>query len=672
MSGILSSLFEEVDLSGDGALADFDEEPVPLGVFVRDARYLANPPLSEVQYEAVRHIEKVYLPETYKVLTQSSDPAIRRYWQRPCRMVNLVELEWGKGSGKDHICRISALRVAYLLLCLRSPLAYFTLPEQDSIHILNVASSAPQARRAFFAPMRRAVLRQGNWFQTMGVDVLEGPRGRPRKRPEDSTQALMDTIRFAKHIEAVSGHSDADTQEGLNLILGIADEVDAFKTRAELVRTSGMRARESAASAESILEMIQTSGSTRFTKTYKSVRISYPRYKGSKIQQLIAEGEADIEAKGEASRHYVSGPLATWEVNPRISGKEDFAQDYEKDPVMAAAKYECKPSFAVNPYFSNEIALRACVDTNRAPVIVDYARDGAAWKPLYVFSEDFYPVRGALYAMHADLAVNGDRAGIALSHVKTWKEVTVLGTDEEGIEVPLTESRPVVRVDFVFGYEASAMAQPPREIQIRWAGDLCLELRRRGFPIVLFTADQYQSTDLKQRLETHGIETDRFSLDKDETGWRTLRDVAYEGRLELPDIELAVIELLQLSRLPNGKVDHPAEGGKDLADAIGGSVSGAIRVGGREDDDGRRAFPGGQHNFGGLLQPDEMDLVPIGMPPLAALVMSGGDVMPQFIRDQAEFGDEDDIAGTPAQRWCGLGGCRPATPCRRCAKPRSM
>jgi hypothetical protein len=336
--------------------------------------------------------------------------------------------------------------------------------------------------------------------------------------------------------------------------------------------------------------MLQTSATTRFPKVYKNVRISYPRYKGSTIQKLIAEGEADIEAKGAASRHYVSGPLATWDVNPRISGKSDFQDDYDKDPIMAAAKYECRPSFAVNHYFSNEIALRACVTPGYAPVSVDYVRDGAAWRPVYVFSDSFYPVRGALYAMHADLAVTGDRAGVSLAHVKTWKEVTLLGSDEAGLDVSISEQRPVVKVDFVFGYEASREAQPPREIQIRWAGDLCLELCRRGFPIVLFTADQFQSVDLRQRLEARGIETDRFSLDKDETGWKTLRDLAYEGRLELPDFELMITELLQLSRLPNGKVDHPADGGKDTADAVGGAASGAIRLGGREEDDGARAY----------------------------------------------------------------------------------
>lgn len=635
MSGILSGSLGSLDLSGDGGLSDFDEEPVPLDVFVRDARYLSNPALSDVQYEAVRHIERIYLPETYPILMTSSDRRVREYWSEPCSMKNLITLEWGKGSGKDHICRISALRVAYLLLCLRSPQRYFGLPEQDSIHILNVASSSRQASRAFFAPMRRAVVRPGNWFQTMGVDVQEGPRGRPKKqRNEEGTQALMDTIRFQRQIEAVSGHSDADTQEGLNLILGIADEVDAFRSRAELAKTGGTRARESSGSAEAILEMLRTSASTRFPKTYKNVRISYPRYKGSTIQKLVEEGQTDIAVKGPVSRHYVSGPLATWQVNPRISGKEDFSEDYEKDPIMAAAKYECNPSFAVNPYFSNEIALRDCVDKGRTPLIVDYARDGAAWRPVYGFAPDLYPVKGALYAMHADLAINGDRAGLALAHVKTWKEVTVLGADEDGLEVSLSEQRPVVKVDFVIGYEASVSAVPPREIQIRWAGELCLELRRRGFPIMLFTADQYQSADLQQRLETHGIETDKFSLDRDETGWRTLRDLAYEGRLALPDVELAIVELLQLSRLPNGKIDHPADGSKDLADALGGAVSGAVRVGGREDESGAKAYPGGGHNFGGQLGREVR--TPIGMPPLEVLAMDG--VMPQEIREREHMG----------------------------------
>jgi hypothetical protein len=610
----ISALLERSRENPEAGL--FEEEPVPLDVFVRDKRYLGNPPLSPVQYEAVHHAERVYYPDTYELLAKSDDKSIAEYWGQPTRMVNFLELEWGKGGGKDHTCRMIALRVCYLLLCLTSPQDYYEMPEQDSIHVLNVASSSKQASRAFFTPMRRAVTRPGNWFQTRGVDVVDS-NGRGAARTERTT-ALLDTIRFEKNIEAVSGHSDADSQEGLNLILGIADEIDAFRSRAELQKTAGNKARDSSSSAEAILEMIRTSASTRFPQTYKNVIISYPRYLGSTIQQQVARGREDNEKNGERSRHFVSGPLATWEANPRVPGKESFAEDYENDPVMARAKYECKPSLAINPYFANEAALReCCIKVVQQPVTVDYVREGATWKPLYGFTQDLYPVKGAVYAMHADLSVKGDRAGVSLAHVKTWQDHTVIGYTENGMEIEVSERRPVVKVDFTLSYEASASAAPPREIQIRWARLLCLELRRMGFPIVRFTFDQYQSKDSMQILESNGIETDRFSTDVSEEGWRTLRDLAYEGRLEMPRRELVLTELLGLSRLPNGKIDHLGDGSKDEADSLAGAVCGALEVGGQEDASGRRAFPG-TFEFqphGNYLEP----AMPLGMTKLSHL-----------------------------------------------------
>jgi Intein splicing domain len=482
----------ETGTSAAGA-SIFDEEPVPLDVFVRDRAYLANPPLSEVQYEAVRHAERVYYLPTYEVLAGSSDPKIRAYWSQPCRMVNFLELEWGKGGGKDHTCRMIAMRVCYLLLCLKSPQDYYAMPAQDSIHVLNVASSSKQAQRAFFAPMRRAIQRPGCWFQRAGVDILDAAERSRRGARGERTTTLLDTIRFEHNIEAVSGHSDADSQEGLNLILGIADEIDAFRSAAELAKSGGAKQRESSSSAEAILDMIRTSATTRFPEVFKNVHISYPRYLGSTIQQLIAKGRADNEVKGETSRYYVSGPLATWEANPRISGKEAFAEDYEKDPALAEAKYECRPRRAINPYFANEAAIRdCCTEYAQPPVSVGYVREGASWKPLYTFSPEMYPVKGALYAMHADLAATGDRAGVSMAHVKRWQDHALVGHDEEGLEIQVAERRPVVKVDFILSYESDAGQVPPMEIQIRWARMLCLELRRLGFPVVRFTFDQWQ------------------------------------------------------------------------------------------------------------------------------------------------------------------------------------
>lgn len=550
----------------------FEEEPVPLTAFVRDKNFLAAPPLSDEQYMAVRHIEQVLFPYTYEAMAIEMDP----YWS-PVRMVNIVTLEWGKGSGKDHICRVASLRVCHILSCMRSPQSYFGMPPFDTIHALNVASSAPQAYRAYFKPIKETVKR--GWFK-------------------DHCHAAATSILWKKNIEQISGHSDAETQEGLNLILGVADEVDAMKTRAELEKYHANAARQPVTTIEAILEMLHTSASTRFPETYKEVRISFPRYLGSTIQVLRQKGRSDIARYGSGSRHYVSGPLATWDVNPRIKGPEDFKQDYEDDPVLARAKYECKPSRATTPFFRNELAVRAAFKPYDEPrLTIDYRPTGEArvWDASFRFADDIIPIAGARYAMHGDIAIRRDRAGVAMSHVTRWQEITRIGLDEEGGHVPITVRVPMVKCDFVAAFEADM--GHGREIRIAWYRQLIAELRRRGFPIVSCTFDSFQSEDSLQQLRGLGIEAEVLSMDKSDAPYADLREVLYEDRLEVPysgtDLEdvTCLMELLGLVDL-KGKVDHVPGGSKDEADALCGSVLGAILTGGAEDPSGEQVYPG--------------------------------------------------------------------------------
>lgn len=595
-----ASAIKTIDSKAQTVLA---EEPVPLTVFVQDKKFLGNPPLSDVQYDAVRHIERIYYPAMYPVLSEefetgkregrlhiaSSSAAWRdeKYWSQPLRMTNFATLQWGKGSGKDHICRVASMRIAYLLLCLESPQTYYGMPEQDTIHLLNVASSSGQAQQAFFMPIVRAV--KTGWFKDKCI---------PRQN----------SISFAKNVESVSGHSDAESQEGLNLLLAIADEIDAFRSKKEMVTRRGASAREPTKSAEGILNMMRTSSSTRFPEVFKNVRISYPRYLGSTIQRLTDEARADFDERGAKSRHYVSGPMATWEVNPRVPGREAFAEDYREDPVMARAKYECRPARAINPYFRNVQAVDSAFKLyEQLPLSVTYAmdkQDGSprrVWSPRYQFSDALFPVRGAIYTMHADLAVAGDRAGIAMAHVVDYTEYESLTTDEDGAPYTIREVRPKVKVDFVVSYSADQGTDPPREIQIRWARQLCFELIRRGFNIKLFSFDSFQSTDSMQILEAKGIQTDKISTDMSEDPWRNLRDLIYEGRIEVPRLSVPGMtqnavpfllreELLSLSRMPNGRVDHPSDGSKDEADALACAAMTAVQLGGREEGTGERRY----------------------------------------------------------------------------------
>jgi hypothetical protein len=422
-------------------------------------------------------------------------------------------------------------------------------------------------------------------------------------------------IRFKKQIELISGHSQADNLEGKNLVAGVADEIAAFKTEDDVMASkSGVTPSKT---AKGILSMLKTSGATRFPETYRLAQISFPRYKGDAIEQAITVGTADNVKNGDASRYFVSGPLATWEVNPRydryerveIAGASQpvpdlplFHEDYAKDPAEARAKYECKPELAENRFLNNDEAIFAAFQEVRAvpPVEFEYYwgldESGQAgdffsgfdprkavpgWQVRFKFAPDLRPMAGALYAIHGDMAIKGDRAGVAMCHVRSW--------DRREWPIPggglMLEQRPIVKMDFATAFEADARATPaPREVQIRWYRKLIWELRSRGFQIVYVSFDNFQSADSMQILESWGIEAERASTDTSTALYDGLKDVLYDSRLEGYYNELLTKELRTLTKLKNGKIDHVPNGSKDIADALAGAVAGAVKIGGDEGE----------------------------------------------------------------------------------------
>lgn len=560
----------------------FDREPVPLPVFITDKAFMGHPNLSPIQFDFVRNLEQIFLPETYIAMVEE----FGEHWA-PIPMKHMLVLEWGKGSGKDSMCRVGVTRAADLLNCLKSPTSYYGLPDDDDIHLLNVAASSEQARRAFFNPMRRMFTTNRHMMTLL--------------RDEPPSE-MATTVRLAKNIELISGHSMADTQEGLNLLVGIADEISAFKTKEELARAGIVAEGRDKKTAEGIVKMLRTSARTRFPQCFKVAQISYPRYKGDAIETAMETGRKSIalaESRGTTSQYYLSGPYATWDVNPRVNDKAFFQEDYDEDAEMAAAMYECKPSGAVNRFMRDDMAIRtAFSQAVPPPVEVEYfwglpenevesslapsPRPG--WQVRFHFHESLRAMQGALYALHGDLSLKRDRAGIAMSHVRT--RVRRQRTDSEEIE-----ERPVLRNDFTFSFQASLNTTipgtdipAPREIQLRWYRQLIWELMSRGFVVRSATFDGFQSADMIQQLQMRGIESEVVSLDRNDKVYQSLKDVIMDNRLEGPYNLRLITELQSLQVLPNKKIDHPSSGSKDESDALAGSVVGAIEIGGDEGD----------------------------------------------------------------------------------------
>jgi hypothetical protein len=110
-------------------------------------------------------------------------------------------------------------------------------------------------------------------------------------------------------------------------------------------------------------------------------------------------------------------------------------------------------------------------------------------------------------------------------------------------------------------------------------------LRARHFTIEVVSCDWYGLPYYSEPLTQLGIRVERLTTDlalRGESVWETHADVMYDGRLFGPADPILTRELRTLTRTDSGKIDHPAAGSKDAADAVACAVARAITLGGSE------------------------------------------------------------------------------------------
>jgi hypothetical protein len=489
------------------------EEPVSIQTFVQDKKYLGLPPLSPIQLEIVRHSTQIFKKHTLIKLMgeQEGEEWYNKYTD------NEVICMLGKGSGKDHCARISVAYTAYLLHCLRDPLNYYGKATGVYVDLLNLAVNAQQAQRVFFEPLKNLLL-SSPYFNEVGFE--------PR---------VSEIFFFSRPVRCFSGHSESEGWEGYEVLTIILDEISAFKTDAELrgeTRAKG--------SASAIYNMSKLSVMSRFPEVGKVILLSFPRYKGDFIQQRYFSANDKMEPKTWTVK------AATWEVNPTIK-REDLESEFIRNPIEARARFECEPPNMEDAFFRDPDLVRAAFSYADDPL----NEDGTYKK---WFNNQDNHVR----FIHVDLGLKRDRAALAMSHCSGFTEV------KTGIGV---ETLPIINVDFVTSWEAAH----GQEINFASIRSMIVELCRK-FDVGLVTFDRWQSVEMIQSLRSQNINADFRSVKKSD--YDSLMTAIYDRRLRGYWNELLVEEeLLKLRLFANNKIDHPAEGSKDLADAVAGSVA---------------------------------------------------------------------------------------------------
>jgi hypothetical protein len=510
---------------------DLNEEPVPIQRFVTDKKYLGLPPLSDIQVEIARHITQIFKPETLSMLMGEQEGI--DYYNK--YTVNEVICQLGKGSGKDHVSRVSLAYISYLLHCLRDPLEYFGKAAGVYIDLVNLAVNAKQAQQVFFDPLKNLLL-ASPWANDVGFE--------PR---------VQEIFWFDRPVRMFSGHSEAEGWEGYEVLTVVLDEISAFKTDVELkgqLRNKG--------SASEIYEMARASITSRFPSVGKVVLLSFPRFKGDFIQQryksvlddLAEQGGVLLDEKfgnrgGYREAQSWALKAATWEVNP-TRHKEEFENEFRRDPIMARARFMCEPPEMVDAYFRDPESVRTAFRFKQPPI-----DEEGRFREWFTGSDE-HP-----RYIHVDLALKRDRAAICMVHSPGFKQIKTLG----GIE-----NLPVVEMDYIQSWKA----EDNSEIPFAAIRSTITELTRR-FTVVSVTFDQWNSADMIQSLRALNINADLHTVAKKD--YDTLSTAIYDGRLRGYWNEILVEdELLKLKLINNTKVDHPTTGSKDLADSVAGAT----------------------------------------------------------------------------------------------------
>lgn len=535
---------------------DFEERPVDIEEFIYGFDYLNITDfgknkirLSENQLLLIRASSQIYKEST--LISLYGEKEGKRRFRDTC---NEIIFQLGKGSGKDFTSTIAVAYIAYLLLCLKDPAAYYGKPGGDSIDILNIAVNAQQAQRVFFENFAIRIER-APWFQ-----------GRFEKKAGH--------FAFDKNINVYSGHSEREAWEGYNVLYVVLDEISAFA----LDSTSG---HQSAKTAQAVYDMYRASVTSRFPEYGKLVLLSFPRFKDDFIQQryndVVAEKTVEIKSKTlkldpalpdgvEGNEFVVEWEVdhiisykftrvyalkrASWEVHPERK-IEDYTRDFFENYVDALSRFACMPPESIDAFFKDKQKVEAALHASNGV-------DNETGR----FADWFTPDPQKTYFIHVDLAKKHDHCAVSMAHVERWEQKEIGGG--------LTEPAPVIRVDAVRWWTPT----PGNNVNFADVRDYIVSLRHRGFNIRLVTFDRWRSDDMIDFLNGIGMRSELLSVDIHH--YTDLAMVIQERRLSAPAIPLLQTELLRLRIMPNGKIDHPRTGSKDLADATCGAVYNSI------------------------------------------------------------------------------------------------
>ena len=493
----------------------------------------------------------------------------------------IAKYRWGMftgaiGIGKTTMASVILPYMVHWVLCLKDPQAFYDLLPGSRIAFMMMSTSEEQAKETVFGDVK-ARIQHSPWFQN--------------NFPYDPD--YKNQIRFGKDIWILPGSSAETSFEGYNILGGILDEADSHKVTANkdygdagwntingridsrfqdrgFLLTVGQMKKANGFAAAKYKELKADPENSYTVRMTIWESIGWEKLKaidpntGERISFWYDSKRKEIVSKEAAA--LLGFPEHIMEI-PKI-----YERNFRNKPEQALRDLAGIPPQAGSAFISLVHKVEECFEkwTERhgdaQPVSPDARRP--------VIAEWFRSPTPLRRAVHLDIGYsgNGDAAGIVMGHVSHL--VQTESEDEEEVEKPYIIIDAIIRVK----------AAPGQEVMISDLRNYIYELRRRGFKIQSVTMDGFQSTDTRQQLRKKRLNPSYLSVDKSKLPYEDMRDAIYEGRLEIPPYmtyispgegELVNIAFKEITELEDTgkKVDHPANGSKDVADGIAAVVN---------------------------------------------------------------------------------------------------
>lgn len=498
-------------------------------------------------------------------------------------------LKGALGTGKTTIANFMLARELYKVSCLRNPQRTFGIKTGTAIVFTIQSVRATTARKAVFDEFGQ-VIKVSPYFNKV--------------YPYDKN-IVSEMIFHEQNVHIMPVSSSNTGVISMNVIGGILDEMN-FMQKVLKSKSGDADDDGSYDQAKRLYNTLSRRRKSRFTKKGKLPGILFVVSSSRFPDDFTEIKAAEAESEGGTDPSMYVYQHSQWSAKPRDSflseffkvqignlnvpskvldeGEEankscrvidvpmDFYNDFVKDVDGSLRDFAGETVIATRPFIGRRDMIYHCMET----------ADEHNYKNIYNVEEidlslgiprpvvdrlrlDIHQPR----ACHIDLGLNRDACGFAVGHIGGTKvmERTNMQTGEKELEI-----LPVIAIDCVL----RIVPPPGGEIEFAKVRKLVTSLRDDyGLPIEWVTYDGFESVDSRQILRKKGFKTDHLSVEKLEH-YRSLRDTIYDKRLLIPKHNFLAKELseLEYARIGNKeKVDHRANGTKDVADAVCGVTS---------------------------------------------------------------------------------------------------